>query len=77
VYVDIAGWHLFLRDMSAVPGLKMSQALATQLGPEVRAEAWWSWEHQVVLVVLHSTICMACLRFALVVHARLPIMEAP
>eukprot|EP00775_Hariotina_reticulata_P003920 gene3920-4174_t len=35
VYVDIAGWHLFLRDMSAVPGLKMSQALATQLGPEV------------------------------------------
>eukprot|EP00878_Enallax_costatus_P032678 GHUV01035930.1.p1 GENE.GHUV01035930.1~~GHUV01035930.1.p1 ORF type:complete len:129 (+),score=22.50 GHUV01035930.1:423-809(+) len=36
VYVDIAGWHLFLRDMSAVPGLKMSQALATKLGPEVR-----------------------------------------
>jgi hypothetical protein len=35
VYVDIAGWHLFLRDMSAVPGLKMSQALATKLGPEV------------------------------------------
>ncbi|KAF8065576.1 hypothetical protein HT031_003177 [Scenedesmus sp. PABB004] len=37
VYVDIAGWHLFLRDMSAVPGLKMSQALATQLGPEAAA----------------------------------------
>ncbi|KAF6256230.1 hypothetical protein COO60DRAFT_1530675 [Scenedesmus sp. NREL 46B-D3] len=35
VYVDIAGWHLFLSDMSAVPGLKMSQALATKLGPEV------------------------------------------
>eukprot|EP00882_Tetradesmus_deserticola_P002114 GHRQ01002264.1.p1 GENE.GHRQ01002264.1~~GHRQ01002264.1.p1 ORF type:complete len:169 (+),score=48.23 GHRQ01002264.1:191-697(+) len=35
VYVDIAGWHLFLRDMSAVPGLKMSHALATKLGPEV------------------------------------------
>eukprot|EP00877_Chromochloris_zofingiensis_P006005 jgi/Chrzof1/1658/Cz10g16060.t1 len=35
VYVDIAGWHLYLRDMSAVPGVKMSQALATKLGPEV------------------------------------------
>lgn len=34
VYVDIAGWHLFLRDMSAVPGLKMAAALAGQLGPE-------------------------------------------
>lgn len=33
VYVDIAGWHLFLRDMSAVPGLKMASALAAQLGP--------------------------------------------
>lgn len=35
MYVDIAGWHLFMRDMNAVPGFKMSQALATQLGPEV------------------------------------------
>lgn len=34
VYVDIAGWHLFLRDMSAVPGLKMANALAAQLGPQ-------------------------------------------
>ncbi|KAI8471758.1 MAG: hypothetical protein J3K34DRAFT_416160 [Monoraphidium minutum] len=33
VYVDIAGWHLFLRDMAAVPGLKMAAALAGQLGP--------------------------------------------
>ncbi len=33
VYVDIAGWHLFLRDMTAVPGLKMAAALAGQLGP--------------------------------------------
>jgi hypothetical protein len=35
VYVDIAGWHLFMRDMNAVPGFKMSSALATKLGPEV------------------------------------------
>lgn len=34
VYVDIAGWHLALRDMSAAPGFKMSQCLATALGPE-------------------------------------------
>lgn len=34
IYVDVAGWHLFMRDMNAVPGLKMSEALATQLGPK-------------------------------------------
>ncbi|KXZ50547.1 hypothetical protein GPECTOR_16g722 [Gonium pectorale] len=38
VYVDLAGWHLYLRDMgTGVPGssLKMSQALAQQLGPQL------------------------------------------
>jgi hypothetical protein len=35
VYVDVAGWHLFLRDMNAAPGVKMSTALANQFGPEV------------------------------------------
>lgn len=34
MYVDIAGWHLFTRDMSAAPGLKMAAALAAQLGPQ-------------------------------------------
>jgi hypothetical protein len=34
VYVDVAGWHLFMRDMTATPALKMSQVLATQLGPK-------------------------------------------
>lgn len=29
--------HLYLRDLNAVPGLKMSQALAQQLGPQVGA----------------------------------------
>ncbi len=37
VYVDLAGWHLYSRDMSASPTMKMSQALALQLGPKVRA----------------------------------------
>lgn len=39
VYVDLAGWHLYLRDMgTGVPGnsLKMSQALAAQLGPQLK-----------------------------------------
>jgi hypothetical protein len=36
IYVDLAGWHLYTRDMSATPGMKMNQALATQLGPKVR-----------------------------------------
>ncbi|EFJ47657.1 hypothetical protein VOLCADRAFT_117769 [Volvox carteri f. nagariensis] len=38
VYVDIAGWHLYLRDMgTGISGssLKMSQALAQQLGPQL------------------------------------------
>ncbi len=34
--MDVAGWHLYLRDMNAAPGLKMSQALAQQLGPQVQ-----------------------------------------
>lgn len=37
VYVDLAGWHLYARDMSASPTMKMSQALALQLGPKVHA----------------------------------------
>lgn len=33
--MDVGGWHLFLRDLSAAPGLKMAQALALQLGPQL------------------------------------------
>ncbi|MEW5317669.1 MAG: hypothetical protein WDW38_008951 [Sanguina aurantia] len=36
VYIDVSGWHLYLRDLNAVPGLKMSQALAQQLGPQAK-----------------------------------------
>lgn len=28
VYMDVAGWHLYLRDVTAVPGVKMDAALA-------------------------------------------------
>lgn len=32
VYADIAGWHLYLRDLNAAPGVKMADVLAHQLG---------------------------------------------
>ncbi|KAK9861957.1 hypothetical protein WJX84_005949 [Apatococcus fuscideae] len=34
VYMDMNGWHLFLRDVNAGHGLKLNQALAQQLGVE-------------------------------------------
>jgi hypothetical protein len=35
VYIDIAGWHLYMRDLSANQTTKMNQALALQIGPKV------------------------------------------
>jgi len=36
-YADLNGWHLFLKDMSTIPGgPKMHQLLAEQLGNKVR-----------------------------------------
>lgn len=32
IYIDVNGWHLFLRDVSAGPDLKLNQALAQQIG---------------------------------------------
>lgn len=32
VYADISGWHLYLRDLNAAPGVKMADALAHELG---------------------------------------------
>jgi hypothetical protein len=43
VYVDVAGWHLYLRDMTAAPGLKMHTALAQQFGPQVISCACMHW----------------------------------
>lgn len=42
--MDVAGWHLYLRDMNAAPGIKMAAALAQHFGPLVRGmgvEAVW------------------------------------
>eukprot|EP00803_Ostreobium_quekettii_P007345 evm.model.scf_1896.1 EVM.evm.TU.scf_1896.1 scf_1896:9725-13249(+) len=38
VYIDINGWHLFLRDISVAPDLKMNHALANQLGSRLVSE---------------------------------------
>ena len=35
VYMDVQGWHLYLKDASAGKGLKIAQALAQQLGSEM------------------------------------------
>ncbi len=32
MYADISGWHLYLRDLNAAPGVKMADALAHELG---------------------------------------------
>ncbi|KAK9838822.1 hypothetical protein WJX74_003957 [Apatococcus lobatus] len=36
VYMDMNGWHLYLRDITAGKGLKLHQALAQQLGMEAK-----------------------------------------
>lgn len=35
VHVDVNGWHLFLRDITVTQGIKMDQALAQAIGPDV------------------------------------------
>lgn len=40
MYVDVSGWHLYLRDVSVAPGgPKMAEALANKLGT-VRTSAY-------------------------------------
>jgi hypothetical protein len=34
IYIDVNGWHLFLKDVSAAKDLKMHQALAQQIGEQ-------------------------------------------
>lgn len=35
MHVDVNGWHLYLRDITATKQFKMDQALAQAIGPEV------------------------------------------
>ncbi len=34
IYIDINGWHLFLKDITAAPDVKLNQALAQKIGEE-------------------------------------------
>lgn len=35
IYIDVNGWHLFLKDVTAAPDVKLNQALAQQIGEEI------------------------------------------
>ncbi|KAL4437227.1 hypothetical protein ABPG75_004366 [Micractinium tetrahymenae] len=35
VYMDLQGWHLYLKDVKVGQGLSLAQALAAQLGPQL------------------------------------------
>lgn len=70
MYVDIAGWHLFMRDMNAVPGFKMSSALATKLGPEVCNGHIVGPLRRTHAYLLNGPIEGACLAVFYMPHAR-------
>lgn len=38
VYVDLQGWHVYLKDLSAAPNVKMHALLASQIGPQVMTQ---------------------------------------
>ncbi|EFN53125.1 hypothetical protein CHLNCDRAFT_137481 [Chlorella variabilis] len=42
VYIDVAGWHLYLKDVKVGKGLSLAQALAAQLGPKLQSERRFS-----------------------------------
>ena len=35
VYIDVSGWHLFLKEAKAAKGLTIAQALAQQFGEDI------------------------------------------
>ena len=35
MYIDVSGWHLFLREVKAAKGLNLAQALAQQFGQDI------------------------------------------
>ena len=38
VYIDVSGWHLFLREVKAEKGLNLAQALAQQFGQDISSQ---------------------------------------
>ena len=42
VYIDVSGWHLFLREVKAAKGLNLAQALAQQFGQDISSQKYSS-----------------------------------
>lgn len=40
VYIDVGGWHLFLREVKAAKGLNLAQALAQQFGQDIASQKY-------------------------------------
>lgn len=40
VYIDVSGWHLFLREVKAAKGLNLAQALAQQFGQDISSQKY-------------------------------------
>lgn len=51
VYLDIGGWHLYTRDLSATPASKMNVALAMSLGPKAAQNGGRLSEQEVVALL--------------------------
>lgn len=40
MYIDVGGWHLFLREVKAAKGLNLAQALAQQFGQDIASQKY-------------------------------------
>lgn len=49
VYMDVSGWHLFLKEVKAVKGLTLAQALAQQFGEDISSQKYSSGTVEEVL----------------------------
>lgn len=49
VYIDVSGWHLFLKEAKAAKGLTLAQALAQQFGEDISSGQFGSGKIEEVL----------------------------
>ena len=57
VYMDVQGWHLYLKDASAGKGLKIAEALAQQLGSEMSQGKFQSQDLEGILKKVRAPSC--------------------
>ena len=75
VYIDVSGWHLFLKEAKAAKGLTLAQALAQQFGVDVSSGQFSSSKLEEILqkvpiklgggktqVPLYELLPSACIR---------------